>query len=218
MEKSIFKRKDGKIQLSYPFNEHVHNQLPNRSQAKVVQESIEGMIAKKGLKEEYDLEMSKALATGAVVELTPQDMIDWKGPVHYITHFPVKKESSASTKVRIVSNSAMPNSRTGKSFNDLLRPVPNALNEIYDVTLQWRAHTVALMFDLSKAYQTIKTGLTERHLRRFLYKFKGQEWKTYAYDAANFGNGAAAMALELVKKYCSRHGMSIDELVANQLV
>ena len=26
------------------------------------------------------------------------------------------------------------------------------------------------------------------------------------------------MALELVKKYCSRHGMSIDELVANQLV
>ena len=76
--------------------------------------------------------------------------------------------ASTSTKVRIVSDSALRNNVTGLSFNDLIKPVPNALADILAVCLAWRGYPVAVMYDLTKAYQSIKTGEVEKFLRMFL--------------------------------------------------
>ena len=109
--------------------------------------------------------MEKALDAGNVVELSQKEISEWTGPIHYITHFPVIKMSSSSTKVRIVSDSKMKNNLTGKSFNDLLKPVPNALSDGLVVLLEWREHPTTIIYDLSKAYQSVKMGSLERHLR-----------------------------------------------------
>ena len=116
-------------------------------------------MIREGVLLEYNLEMNKALADGNVVELGQKEINEWKGPIHYIAHFPVIKMSSVSTKVRIVSDSKMKNNLTGKSFNDLLKPVPNALSNGLVVLLEWREHPTTIIYDLSEAYQSIKTGL-----------------------------------------------------------
>ena len=74
--------------------------------------------------------------------------------VHYMLHFAVLNPESKSTKLRIVVDSACKNKHSNLSFNDLMRPVPNSLNDITDVQLRWRAFPHALNYDLSKAYHT----------------------------------------------------------------
>ena len=152
MEDSIMRREDGKLQIAYPFNRMAFHQRSNSIQAKTIQLRVEELLKKKGVESEYHEEMEKAIDAQALVKLSEDDMFEWKGPVHYVTHFPVINPESSSTRVRIVSNAKMPNSQTKLSFNDLVDPVPNALNELYNVLIQWRGHTTAVMCDLSKAY------------------------------------------------------------------
>ena len=71
-----------------------------------------------GVKESFDEEILKALKAGTIRKLEEKEMNEWTGPVNYNTLFPVIKEESVSTKVRIVSNSAQINHRAGLSVND----------------------------------------------------------------------------------------------------
>ena len=95
----------------------------------------------------------------------------------------------------------MKNNITGKSFNDLIKPVPNALSDSLMVILEWREQPTTVIYDLSKAYQSIRTGLQERHLRRFFYRPHQQmQFKTFAIDCNNFGDACASLGLELGKE------------------
>ena len=212
---------DGKppMHISYPFNSLAKEQKSNHKQAIAVQKSHERRVIKDGILDQYNEEMQKALKAGNVVELSQEEMNSWKGGVHYITLFAVMKPSSTSTKARIVSDSKMKNNITGKSFNDLIKTVPNALSDGLVVLLNWREHPTTIIYDLSKAYQSIKTGLTERHLRRFFYRSSPTEpFKTYAIDCNNYGDACASLGLELGKEKTAELGKPIDPQASEQLV
>ena len=93
--------------ISYPFNEYAHKQVANAKQAIAVQKSHEQRVICEGIVDDYNAEMEKAIQAGNIIELTKEEMNSWTGGVHYITHFPIIKMSSASTKVQIVSDSKM---------------------------------------------------------------------------------------------------------------
>ena len=95
-------------------------------------------------------------------------MDSWAGPCQYITHHAVLKDS-VTTPVRVVSNSSFNNG--GHSLNSCLATGPNSLNPMMDVMLRFRCWDVAVQFDLAKAYNTLRTGPAERHMRRFLWRF-----------------------------------------------
>ena len=97
---------DGKppLRISYPFNEHAAYQISNHKQALAVQKAHEQRVIREGILTEYNMEMQKAIDAGNVVQLSKEEMDNWKGGTHYITHFPVIKMLSTSTKVRIVSD------------------------------------------------------------------------------------------------------------------
>ena len=62
--------------------------------------------------------------------------------------------------------------------------------------IKWRGYETALMYDLSKAYQAMKTGPLELHLRRIKYREDpSQPWRTLGYNAATFGDDPAACGL-----------------------
>ena len=82
---------------------------------------------------------------------------------------------SLSTPVRIVSNSAMKNENTGLSLNDCMEAGLNSLASLLDVLLKFRGYEQALCFDLSKAYQALKTGEMESNLRMFLWRESPEE-------------------------------------------
>ena len=114
---------------------------------------------------------------------------------------------SASTSLCIVMDSKFVNKHTRRSLNDLVKEVPNALNDITDVQLRWRVFESSLSYDLSKAYHSLLTGDEELHLRRFLHRFEGeQEWVVYAMRVVAFGDMPAALALELAKELMAELG------------
>ena len=105
-----------------------------------------------------------------------------------------------TTKTQVVSNSAMRNARAKLSLNQCMWPGPNALCELYDCLVFWRAVKVALVTDLKKAYQAIHTGPMELHLRRFLFRESvSQKWEDFAFTRATFGDVAAGLILEVAK-------------------
>ena len=218
MEDSLVKLPEGKLSINYPFNEKAYLQKSNLAQARAIQTSVERSVVKKGIQKEFYEEMHKAREAGALVKLHEKELVSWEGPVHYVSYFPVINPDSSSTRVRIVSNSAMKNSHTGYSFNDTTDAVPNTLNDLYDVLIKWRCHEVCVMYDLSKAYQSIVTGPLEKHLRRIVFREPGGAWEVWAYNRVTFGDDPAACALELCKARCAQDAIHIDRQVATQLV
>merc|ERR1711867_50385 len=214
-----YNEKDQVIEVSYPLYDEADSQPDNLKQVRVVQENIEKRVRKDGLTDKYNKEMQKMIDAGSVRRLTQEERRVWTGGVHYMPHFAVLNRESNSTELRIVMDSASKNLHNRRSFNDLVRPVPNALNDIVDVQLRWRMFDVALNYDLSKAYHSLRTGERELHLRRFVYRFSREDLlDVYGYQVVAFGDRPAALALELGKELASEKAKAIDPQAAHKLM
>ena len=106
----------------------------------------------------------------------------------------------------------------GKSLNGCLVSGPNSLNSLLDVLLRFRSYACGLQYDLSKAYNSMRTGLKERHLRRFVWRFsKDSPWIDYAFDVVHFGDKCAATQLEVAKDLIADMGREIDPVAADRI-
>ena len=208
----------GQLTISYPFLPCTERMRDNSRQAIAIQTKVEARLERDNLLEKYNEEMKKMIERGAVVPLVKEDL-EYQGPIHYITHFGVLNPESKSTPLRIVSNSASKNQHSGLSFNDCTEDGPNTLNGLLQVLLGWRSLEVGLLYDLSKAYQKLRTRIQEKNLRRLVWRPKpGDAWTHFGYDCANFGDKLAPLALELGKKRTAEEGESIDSMAADQLL
>ena len=143
-------------------------------------------------------------------------MEDYQGPVNYITHHGVLKDS-ATTPLRVVTNSSVKNGQY--SLNDLMPKGPNSLNDMLEVILRFRVYEYVFAYDLSKAYNTMWTSVEEKHLRRFVWRFSEDEpWQDYAIDRVHFGDVPAACLLEISKKKVAIEGEDIDPEASTKIV
>ena len=166
--------------------------------------------------EAYNTAMKKYLDCSTFVVLGKQEMDDYKGPVQYITHHGVLKDS-ATTPLRVVTNSSFKNGKY--SLNDILPKGPNSLNDMLEVAVRFRAYEKVFAYDLSKAYNTMKTGIVERHLRRFIWKFNEEDpWLDMAIDVVHFGDQPAACQLECCKKRVAKLGEHIDKEASVKII
>ena len=135
--------------------------------------------------------------------ITEEESNTWRGPVNYISHHGVAKES-VSTPLRIVTNSSLKNGKW--SLNECLPKGPNSLNSMFDIVLRFRCHEVGLVYDLAKAYNSMLTGPVEKHLRRLVWRFDEGPWVDYGFTCVAFGDRPAAALLEISKKRSAEDG------------
>ena len=206
---------NGQIHVSYPFRRDP-NCLPNNRNAVVkMAEKMETRLLKSGFYETYNQEIQKALDRGAAIKLTEQEIADWKGPVNYIAQHGVIQDS-VTTPFRVVSNSSLKNGTY--SLNECLIRGPNSLNSMLDISLRFRCHQEGMVFDLTKAYNRLKTGPVERHLRRFVWRFSPKDdWIDFALDSVAFGDLPAANCLEIGRNKTAEAGSHIDANAARKL-
>ena len=205
-----------KVIVEYPFTTDPsvlgNSEINNRGQAIGMQKSVERRIRKKGLIEAYNTEFDKFIQRGTISPVSPQELSDWQGPVHYVSHHEVLKPSSPTTPCRIVTNSALVNRTCGKSLNQILMKGPNCLNSLVEVLLRFRRHETALIYDLSKAYNSLYTGPLEKFTRLIVWRNceEDADWTTYGYNCVAFGDHPAAAQLECAKTKCAEAGTQID--------
>ena len=99
-------------------------------------------------------------------KLSAEEMREYKGPVHYITHHSVLKPQSQSTPLRIVFNSSA-NFR-GHRLNDYWAKGPTLINNLPGILLRFRENIVGVVGDISKMYHSVKLSLQDQHTHRFL--------------------------------------------------
>ena len=62
--------------------------------------------------------------TGMFKAIKDKELLACRGPANYILCHPVVRPLSDSTKVRIISNSSLPNSKSGWSYNEYAAQEP----------------------------------------------------------------------------------------------
>ena len=212
----------GRVTIAYPWDPKLLRRMrSNRRQALITQDRIRKEMSRKGHLEDFDKEIRKQLEVGSVSIVSEGEIKAWEqqaGPIHYLTLFGVSQPSHAGHKLRVVSNMKMKNIHSGLSPNDCMDRPPNALVALLSVLLWWRTSLHCALVDISRAYQTVLTGPTERFMRLALWKpSEDKPWVVLGYNTMCFGDQAAAAGLELAKAEVSRLGAAVDSHTAAQI-
>lgn len=103
------------------------------------------------------------------MSLVPTSEIQIQRPTYYIPHHCVFKESSTTTKLRVVFD-ASASSTNGLSLNECMMVGPQLQSSIFDIMLRFRCHVIAFTADIAKMYRQIKVTPEDTDLQRILWR------------------------------------------------
>ncbi|XP_062538224.1 uncharacterized protein LOC134206512 [Armigeres subalbatus] len=109
--------------------------------------------------------------------------------VCYLPHPPIVKESSSTTKVRVVFDGSAKMS-SGHSLNDSLLVGPVVQDELLNQIIRFRKFPIALVADIEKMYRQISMNPADRSLQRILWRFDASE-PIQAYELGTVTYGLA---------------------------
>lgn len=137
------------------------------------------------LRQSYIKFMSEYLSLGHM-ELSEPNSSSQR---YYIPHHAVIKESSSTTKVRVVFDASC-KSNNGLSLNDLLLVGPKIQENLACLLLRWRKYPFAMSADVEKMYRQILVNNADLHLQHILWRasptepIEDYELKTVTYGTA----------------------------------
>ncbi|XP_052738154.1 uncharacterized protein LOC128198191 [Bicyclus anynana] len=88
---------------------------------------------------------------------------------YYIPHFSIVKQSSTTTKVRIVYDASC-KTTSGHSLNDNLLIGPKLQQDIVQVLLKYRLHNIVFTSDIKMMYRYIQIRNEDRDFQRILWR------------------------------------------------
>ena len=88
---------------------------------------------------------------------------------YYLPHHEVLKESSTTTKLRVVFDGSARTS-SGQSLNDVLMTGPRTQQEIFQIMCRFRFHAVGLAADVAKMYSQIGLHPEDRDFHRLVWR------------------------------------------------
>ena len=134
-------------------------------------------------------------------EVVPE--VDLEKPpdqVFYLPMHAVRKDSSTTTKLRIVFD-ASAQSSSGVSLNDTLLVGHTVHPPLIDVLLRFRFYRIALTADVSKMYRAIQLINSDRDLHRFVWrKCPDEPLVDYRMTRVTFGVSASSFAANMSLK------------------
>ena len=191
------------ITIDYPTRDGVSlkdlytEENSNRAMALKSSESLRNRLSKLNKLQDFHSQIAESIAKGHVAEITSELATRYKGqPISYQLINYVEKASSATTKMRVVTNSSIP--RMGGSLNENLAQGINSLNSSLAVLNRFAAFPFAILTDLSQAYRSVYTGDATNSVRRF-YWFQNPNDPTtvteYCMQRMQFGDKPAGNIL-----------------------
>ena len=214
------KFEDGKFHVKFPYLEDPKELADNFYQVVKIAEAEEKKLEREGKLQEFNELFDKLQDLGAVEEISAQELRSWTGPAHYVSLQHVIDESSATTSLRIVTNSSLKTPGNPHSLNSILAKGPNMLSDPYKIMIRFRHYLRGLSSDVTKAYYQMMTGLVEKHVRRIVWRYgkKKSKWRIFGYLVVSFGDTPAAAFLEVCFRMIIRMFGTIDPLAANRLL
>ena len=216
---------DNTVTVSYPVKpsgkvkpEHFRD---NERQAITRAESTMRSLKSRGLLAQYNGCVKDYIDRGVWRKTSREEINAWKAkgnPVHFVAHHGVEKPDSLSTQLRIVVDSSLKNCWSGPRLSELWCKGPNYINELYQILVSWRELEQCGVFDLSKAYHSLKTTDKENFMRLVVWKEEsGLDWEIFLHTVVGMGDVPASLFLELAKEIASDLCKAEDTLLAKQI-
>ncbi|KAB0805650.1 hypothetical protein PPYR_02620 [Photinus pyralis] len=137
------------------------------------------------LKKEYHQNISEYINQNYLKPIANNE-VDTKD-AFYLPHHAVIKESSLTTKVRIVFD-ASAKSDNGISLNDTLYSGPALQQDLFSILCRFRMHQFVISADITKMYLQIRLDESQWQYQRILWRDdKSHEIKTYNLTTVTFG-------------------------------
>ncbi|XP_011252903.1 uncharacterized protein LOC105249275 [Camponotus floridanus] len=127
----------------------------------------------------------------------------------YLLHHPVIRETSATTRLRVVFN-ASSLTTNGTSLNSHLEIDPKLQMEITSILLRWRQHKYVYTADIAKMYRQILIDPRDRDYQRIVWyngdnsAIQDYQLLTITYDTAS----APFLALRVLKQLVKDEGVA----------
>jgi len=142
------------------------------------------------LKKDYSQFLDEYLQLG---HMTPVDEVEGKKEVakFYMPHHGIVKETSSTTKLRVVINGSEKNSN-GVSLNDIMMAGPNVQDDLFDIVQRFWLHKVVMTADIAKMYRQVWVNAEDGSLQRILWrKTPDQPITTYLLNTVTYGTTSA---------------------------
>ncbi|XP_062553177.1 uncharacterized protein LOC134218260 [Armigeres subalbatus] len=140
-------------------------------------------------KDAYHRFMDEYLQLGHMKKLV--DPVDDDQPHCYIPHHAVFKESSTTTKVRVVFDASCKTS-SGYSLNDTLLVGPVVQEDLLSIVLRFRIHCVAVVADVEKMYRQMLHPPEDRKFLRIRFRTNSNDpISTYELQTVTYGTASA---------------------------
>lgn len=110
---------------------------------------------------------------------------------YYIPHHPVFKQTSTTTKLRVVFDASRKTSN-GVSLNDRLRIGPTIQDELTTLLTRWRKFPIAFTADLEKMYRQIRIDDQDLDFQRIVWRDSpDQQIQDYQLQTITYGTACA---------------------------
>lgn len=111
---------------------------------------------------------------------------------NYLPHHPVLKESSITTKLRIVFDASCKTS-TGISLNDVLKIGPKVQYDLFDIVMRIRTHQIAITADIAKMYRMINVHKAHCDFQRIVWRTdRNKEIFHFQLNTITYGTASAS--------------------------
>jgi hypothetical protein len=117
---------------------------------------------------------------------------DSSEPEYYLPHHAVIKDSSSTTKLRVVFD-ATAKPLNGKSLNDCQMIGPIIQSSLFSILLRFRQHSYVVCADVEKMYRQILIVPSQRRLQKIFWRFSENEpIQSYELNTVTYGMRSAS--------------------------
>ena len=177
----------GKYMVSFPRKDVDLTVGDSRNQALTRYIANEKSLLNKGTWDKFQAVIQEYLDLGHAQLVSTEELTTPTSDCYYLPMYGVHKESSSTTKLRVVFDASAKTS-TNASLNDLLAVGPTLHPTLDKILIKFRTYHVAMCGDISKMYREVLLSPPDRQLHRFLWHPQpDQPIRDYCMNRVTFG-------------------------------
>ncbi|XP_017796961.1 PREDICTED: uncharacterized protein LOC108578189, partial [Habropoda laboriosa] len=200
---------DGRYIVAIPKGDNIEQLGESRSQAERRLIGMERRFSRNPeLREQYLAFMAEYETLGHMTRVDVDDN-DHSKSSYYLPHHVVFKNSSTTTKIRVVFDGSAKTS-SGISLNDTQLVGPTVQSDLFSILLRFRKHRFVLSADIEKMYRQIRVCQEDRRLQRILWRSNpNSPIQTYELNTVTYGTAAAPfLATRVLSQIGRQHAES----------
>ncbi|XP_029172119.1 uncharacterized protein LOC114941330 [Nylanderia fulva] len=158
------------------------------------------------IKQEYSEFMSEYAQLNHMKVIAPVDSVN--SQVVYIPHHPVIRETSSTTRLRVVFDASCTISN-GTSLNSHMFTGPKLQLNLQSVLLRWQQHKYVYSADIAKMYRQILVDSRDRDYQRILWIDENSNIQEHQLLTVTYGTASAPfLALRVINQLNDDEGSS----------